>query len=26
LLALGIIVFILGALLNNLFEATISPH
>lgn len=25
-LALGIIVFILGALLNNLFEATIAPH
>ena len=25
-LALGIIVFILGALLNGLFEATIAPH
>ena len=25
-LALGIIVFILGALLNTLFEATIAPH
>ena len=25
-LALGIIVFILGALLNNLFEASIAPH
>lgn len=25
-LALGIIVFLLGALLNGLFEATIAPH
>lgn len=25
-LALGIIVFILGALLNGIFEATIAPH
>ena len=25
-LALGILVFILGALLNALFEATIAPH
>ncbi len=25
-LALGIIVFILGALLNSLFEATLAPH
>lgn len=25
-LALGIIVFILGALLNGLFEAAIAPH
>src|SRR5205823_14838035 len=25
-LALGIIVFILGALLNSLFEGTIAPH
>jgi len=26
LLALGILVFLLGALLNSLFEATIAPH
>ncbi len=26
LLALGIVVFLLGALLNSLFEATIAPH
>jgi uncharacterized membrane-anchored protein len=26
LVALGILVFILGAVLNTLFEATISPH
>lgn len=25
-LALGIVVFLLGALLNGLFEATIAPH
>jgi len=25
-LALGIVIFILGALLNGLFEATIAPH
>jgi hypothetical protein len=25
-LALGILVFILGALLNNLFEVSIAPH
>jgi uncharacterized membrane protein len=26
LLALGIVIFLLGALLNTLFEATIAPH
>jgi hypothetical protein len=25
-LALGILVFVLGALLNTLFEATVAPH